>query len=126
MEATAEGGWWIIATTPEDGIHMYQLKVDHLAPLAERWRAARTRRHDLSGDGEPPSMGHALAHLAGLYAEAVRRKHGFPLGDHWMDEPAWSLRISPGGDIGTDHQPHPKLLAKATVHDTLPDIEVTA
>lgn len=93
---------WHIAETP-GGIHLHHL--DPIA-LAQRADALRADDPDLSEDA-------AMAEAVGDAARAIQAWLGFAPRGRWLGRPGWRSSISPG-------DPHPKLLAAATVHDDLP------
>ena len=98
----AQVNWYHIAHTP-DGVHVHKLEAEKLADLAR----------ELMAKGHYEDADRALADAVGKYAEAIRAELGFP--DDFMSLGVWHSLVSPG-------EPHPTLMAVATVHDDLPEV----
>lgn len=94
--------WYHIAHMPDGAIHVYRLDPDRL-------RARAALRQQFQPD-LPDDEAEALA--VGDYDMAICAILGMT--DEWRQTPQ-STMISPG-------EPHPSLMARATVHDDLPEV----
>lgn len=94
--------YYHIAQTPS-GVHIHRL--DPLAVL-ERAKALRADDPELT---EPE----AVAEVHGEIVDAIRTSLGFPIRGRWFSRDGWDSQLTVG-------EPHPTLMAAATVHDALP------
>jgi len=94
--------WWYIAHTP-DGVHVWDLPDEQIGERAAGYREVRQAWTEQE----------AIATARGDYATACMAELGF--GDEWWSVEGWASMLSPG-------EPHPSLMAKATVHEQLPQL----
>jgi len=101
MSYAKDDEWYHIAHTP-DGVHVHRLDQEKLVDLARQ----------LMAQGMFEDADQAIAHAAGMFAEAIRGELGFP--EDWLRR-HYDSTISPG-------VPHSQLMAIAIVHDELPEV----
>ena len=101
----AQVDWYHIAHT-SSGVHVHRLEGEKLAGLARELMAA----------GHYEDADQAIADAVGKYAQAIRALLEFP--EDYMNLGGWTSIVSPG-------EPHPDLMAIATLHDDLPEVTAT-
>jgi hypothetical protein len=96
-ELVMVGNWWHVAHTP-DGIWAHQID-----PVEAEEQAQALMAQD-------PELGYdeAVAEVLGDVAAGIRAELGFPPKGRWVTRAGWDSQLTLG-------EPHPKLLAKATV-----------
>jgi hypothetical protein len=94
--------WFHISRVP-GGAHVHKMDQEKLAGLAR----------ELMSQGRHEDADQAIAEALGMFAEAIRTQLGFP--QDWMNSAEYDSRITPG-------EPHPSLMAIATLHDDLPEV----